>query len=597
MELREYLHGLRRYWVAIVLMTLVGVLAAWGWVAMQRPVYAATASAYIATSEDGANSAGGLQSGTFAQSFVDSFTSYAGWQSTADHVIKALNLTNASARELVGHITVTTPSNTAILAITATGTTPDQAEKLANAWVNGLQATIDTVSGTGKAGSAPVNVFMGDPATASQRPIFPDTRTALLVGGVIGLGFGVAFALIRAASDRRIRNGDEVAEKLGHAVVGTLPEMPAEGKKSRRGADNAFAFPEAMRVLRTNLQFMDVDHPPRTIVVTSPVPGDGKSTVATELARTLAASGASVILVDGDLRRSTVAEKMGMPSGAGLSDVLAGRAEVTALLQRVPDVPNLLVLTAGTMPPNPSEVLGSERMHTLLRNLAAEATVIIDAPPLLPVTDGAVLTHQADGALLVVSVGKTTYDLAQKSLEALTNARGRALGIVLNRAPLRGMDASPYAYAYYAEYDKTAAAYDEPVHRRSTAQDLPDGPLTPAQPTTAVTSPAQQSTDHTMGVSTPAPVGSSGAVPSDADLAAWLTPATAEQATTAQGTASRPPRRQRAAASSPSADDFTYADGAPLPDEPATATGIFTALLNASDTPAPRKTRERTRRP
>ncbi|WP_308492935.1 polysaccharide biosynthesis tyrosine autokinase [Microbacterium terrisoli] len=587
MELRDYLHGLRRYWVAIVLMTLVGVLAAWGWAATQKPVYAASASAYIATSEDGANSVGpGVQSATFAQTFVDSFTSYAGWQSTADHVIDALKL-NSSPRELASHITVTNTQNTAILAITATAATPDQAEQLANAWVKGLQATIDTVNGTGKAGSAPVNVFLGDPATASQKPIFPDTRTALLVGGVIGLGFGVAFALIRAASDRRIRNGDEVADKLGHAVVGTLPEMPVNGKKSKRGPNNAFAFPEAMRVLRTNLQFMDVDHPPRTIVVTSPVPGDGKSTVATELARTLAASGAPVILVDGDLRRSTVAQKMGLPGGAGLSDVLAGRAEVTALLQRVPDMPNLLVLTAGMVPPNPSEVLGSERMHTLLRDLSAEATVIIDAPPLLPVTDGAVLTHQADGALLVVSVGKTTYDLAEKSLEALKNARGRALGIVLNRAPLRGVDASPYAYAYYRGYGKKPAETEaEPVHRRSTAQDLPTAASTPL--IVPASSPAP----------TESPASSTSPAPSDDDLAAWLAPTVAEpDAAAVPRRAPRNPRRQRTTAAPPkSSNDITFADGAPLAGEPDTATGVFTALLGENETPTPRKTRERTRR-
>jgi capsular exopolysaccharide synthesis family protein len=297
-----------------------------------------------------------------------------------------------------------------------------------------------------------MNVFPGNPAQASETPVFPDWRTTLLVGGVVGLGFGVAFALTRTASDRRIRSGEEASEKLGHPVVGTIPERPVEGKKNSRTKDTTFAFDESMRVLRTNLQFMDVDHPPRTIVVTSPTPGDGKSTVSCELALTLAASGTPTVLIDGDLRRPTVASKMGLPAGAGLSDVLAGRATVTELLQRVPGVANLLVLTAGTVPPNPSEILGSDRMHELLGYLSTEATVIIDAPPLLPVTDGAVLAHQSDGALVVVTAGKTTYELAGKAFEALANARGRALGMVINKAPMRGVDASPYAYAYYTYY-------------------------------------------------------------------------------------------------------------------------------------------------
>jgi len=207
---------------------------------------------------------------------------------------------------------------------------------------------------------------------------------------------------------------------------------------------------------------MDVDHPPKTIVVTSPLPGDGKSTVACNLALTMAAAGTTVVLVDGDLRRSMVATTMGLPGGAGLSDVLAGRATLVEVLQRTPKSNNLLVLAAGSVPPNPSEVLGSERMHVLLADLTKHATVIIDAPPLLPVTDGAVLTHQADGALVVVTLGKTTHDLLDKALDTLQKARGRALGIVLNKAPLRGADASPYSYAYRREYASASPLAAEP---------------------------------------------------------------------------------------------------------------------------------------
>ena len=147
---------------------------------------------------------------------------------------------------------------------------------------------------------------------------------------------------------------------------------------------------------------------------------------------------------------------MGLPGGAGLTDVLAGRAQLADVLQRTPRAQNLVVLTAGSVPPNPSEVLGSERMRKLLSELAVYATVIIDAPPLLPVTDGAVLTHQADGALLVATVGKTTYDLIERSIDTLRKANGRPLGIVLNKAPLKGVDSSSYSYEYRREYGDSA---------------------------------------------------------------------------------------------------------------------------------------------
>ncbi|MFY9714068.1 MAG: CpsD/CapB family tyrosine-protein kinase, partial [Microbacterium sp.] len=259
----------------------------------------------------------------------------------------------------------------------------------------------------------------------------------------------------RAVSDRRIRPTDDVEQRLGVPVVGMLPRVDDltgdhrlvdvdATKSDRRGG---FAVREALRVLRTNLQFMDVDHPPRIIVVTSALPGEGKSTVAANLAMTLAAAGSSVVLIDGDLRRPTVSKTLGLSGGAGVTDVLAGRAAVEDVAQRVPNS-SLIVLTAGTIPPNPSEVLGSERMHQLLRDLAVHATVIVDAPPLLPVTDGAVLTHQADGALLVVSAGKTTYDVVERALGALEKVRGRMLGVVLNRVPASGVDSSVYAYGY-----------------------------------------------------------------------------------------------------------------------------------------------------
>jgi capsular exopolysaccharide synthesis family protein len=314
-------------------------------------------------------------------------------------------------------------------------------------------------------------VVAGDSASLPTTPSFPDVQTAMIVGGVLGLGFGIAFAMIRTVSDRRIRAAEDVEQKTGVAVVGTIPIVPGLDDESRLvdskagsgGRHGTFAVTEALRALRTNLQFMDVDHPPKTIVVTSPLPGDGKSTIACNLALTLAAAGTTVVLVDGDLRRSMVATTMGLPGGAGLSDVLAGRAALSEVLQRTPKSNNLLVLAAGSVPPNPSEVLGSERMHTLIADLTKHATVIIDAPPLLPVTDGAVLTHQADGALVVVTLRKTTYDLLEKALDTLRKARGRPLGIVLNKVPLRGADATAYSYEYRRDYTSTKKGEEAPA--------------------------------------------------------------------------------------------------------------------------------------
>jgi capsular exopolysaccharide synthesis family protein len=483
MELRDYARGLRRHWLAIVLMILVGVGISFLWVRMQTPVYEASVDGIAKSQSDGSEEQGFVQVGDPAASAkIPAFLVMADWPDVAEYVIEDLEL-DTTPEQLSTQVDVTNPQGTTILNVVARAESPTAARALAESWIRGMVHTIDEVDGTGTAGSAPVNIVAGGSASLPSEPLFPDLRTSLIVGAVIGLGFGIGFALMRTASDRRVRAADEVEKKTEVSVVGTIPlakQMDVESRlfdPEASGSGPGFAVAEAMRTLRTNLQFMDVDNPPRTIVVTSPLPGDGKSTIACNLALTLAASGSTVTLVDGDLRRSKVAETMGVTRGAGLSDVLAGRADVADVLQRSPQSQNLFILAAGSAPPNPSEVLGSARMKSLLSDLAEHSIVIVDAPPLIPVTDGAVLTHQADGALLVVSLGKTTYDLVEKALDTLHKARGRALGIVLNKAPLKGVDASPYSYEY----------------RRQYGQQVPSGAEHVAQPPAAAPAAAESS--------------------------------------------------------------------------------------------------------
>jgi capsular exopolysaccharide synthesis family protein len=461
MELRDYLRGLRRHVLAILLMTAVGAAVAFGWYSVQTPVYEATAIGVVQTraivDPAAENLAPNPAYDTFARAKLPTYIDMATWKIVADRTIDQLDL-DITANQAVERIEVVNPTDTNSIRITATGGSPEEAAALAEEWLSSLAFAIDSVEGDGTEGSAPINLTTYESAALSDSPIFPSLTTALTVGALVGLGAGVAFALMRTASDQRIRGAADVEARTDLPVVGSIPVASvAAGTRlldaSTAGAKGSgFAVSEALRALRTNLQFMDVDNPPRVIVVTSPLPGDGKSTIACNLALTLAEGGKTVVLVDGDLRRSTVAETMGLPGGAGLTDVLAGRVGIAEVLQRTARWPNMFVLTAGSTPPNPSEVLGSERMHKLVQDLAKHATVIIDAPPLLPVTDGAVLTRQADGAVLVVSVGKTTYELLDKAVDTLAKAGGRALGVVLNRVPLRGAEASSYSYEYRREY-------------------------------------------------------------------------------------------------------------------------------------------------
>ena len=193
--------------------------------------------------------------------------------------------------------------------------------------------------------------------------------------------------------------------------------------------------------------FMDVDNPPRTIVVTSPRPGDGKSTIAANLAAAIAVGGQRVVLIDADLRRPTIAESLGLVEGVGLTDVLVGRLELDEALQRTAEHENLQVLAAGRIPPNPSELLGSRAMRTLVAKLAETSFVVLDAPPVLPVTDAAVVTANADGALVVITSGQTLDTELGDTLSHLAAVNGRALGVILNKTPRKGAGS-----AYYGDY-------------------------------------------------------------------------------------------------------------------------------------------------
>jgi receptor protein-tyrosine kinase len=213
---------------------------------------------------------------------------------------------------------------------------------------------------------------------------------------------------------------------------------------------------EAFRAIRTNLRFLDVDNPPRVIVVGSAVPGEGKSTLAVNLSAALAQSGSRVALVEADLRRPRVARYLGLVEGSGLSNVLSGTATVDDVLQTWRD-PRLQVLAAGPMPPNPSEMLGSTQMRILLASLRETYDyVVVDSPPLLPVTDGAVLSALSDGCLITARHGTTRRAQLTEAMTVLDRVDAKLLGVVLNGVPSAAL-AYGYGYGYAADRSRMPA--------------------------------------------------------------------------------------------------------------------------------------------
>jgi capsular exopolysaccharide synthesis family protein len=463
-ELRSYLPVLRAHWLGIVLLTLFGGLLAFGWSLLQPQVYSADASGYV-TAGTNSDTGNALVGDNLAQSKVKSYIDIGQSRSVAQFAIDELDLTNVSPEQLVSQVEVTNPVDTVLLKVSANGPTPTDARDLAESWLRGIAAQIQVIENPGAvAGSSTgvVQLIPLDSAVLPESPTSPNVRLAIVIGLIAGLMLGLVYAAIRHTFDRRIQNAEAVERETGLSVIGSIPVdrrftdddrlVSMEGATDySRTADDDAAVAEALREVRTNLQFMDVDNPPRVIVVTSPLPGDGKSTTIANLAIALAAGGQRVVLIDGDLRRPTVSRTFNLLEGAGLTDVLAGRSDLVDVMQPWGTSGRLMILAAGNTPPNPSELLGSERMHKLLAELSSQAIVLIDAPPLIPVTDAAILTHNTDGALIVGSVGKTTYDGLNRALQNLQKANGRALGIILNRVPRRS-GAFGYGYGYGSTY-------------------------------------------------------------------------------------------------------------------------------------------------
>lgn len=279
----------------------------------------------------------------------------------------------------------------------------------------------------------------------------------MILGSLVGLALGLAYSITRHRLDRRLRTASQVEKDTGFAVVASVPALgsgdttePRQLVTDPQTTTERLAA-ESFRKLRTNLSFMDVDHPPRVIVVTSPSKGDGKSTIAASLALAIAHAGQPVFLLEGDLRRPRRqdAQEARQLRRCQRRPGRAGPAERGPERRRQEG--QLRVLTSGTRVPNPSELLGSNAMRELLAELSQTGMVIVDAPPLLPVTDGAVLARIADGALVVVSTGKTVDTELTAALGVLERVSGRVLGIVMGRVSKR--TTTPGTYHEYGYYD------------------------------------------------------------------------------------------------------------------------------------------------
>lgn len=471
MDLQNHVRVLRRYWVLIAALTLVGLLTAGTALLNTKPTYISETQLFVST--HGSGSVNELQAGnSFGQARVQSYVKAVVSPTVLQPVINALSLRESPA-QLAKRVIATADSNTVIITVTVADQSPEQAAAIAQGIATSLVDAVGVLEKPTTDAPSPIRMSILTAASVPSAPSAPNVQLYLLLGLGGGLALGVGAAILMSSFDNRVRGEEDIRRVTSASILGGIPFDPdAESKPLVAFTGDHSLRAECFRKLRTSLHFAQVDHG-KTLLITSSLPGEGKTTTAINLAITIAESGRSVVLVDADLRRPMLGEYLGFDRNAGLTTALAGDADVDDLLQPW-GTKNLSVLGSGQIPPNPSELLGSVAMKELVARLAATFdTVIIDAPPLLPVTDASVLAQFVDGVVVVVGCGRIRQTNLRKSIGTLELVEAKILGILPNLLPTKGPEALAYGYP---SYDSDG---QEPKRRSSTRRHraIPSAPV------------------------------------------------------------------------------------------------------------------------
>lgn len=429
MELAGYLRALRKRWYLLILGAVVGLGASVAATAQMPRIYQ-TSMQFQFVDASGAN----LDPVVAQQVASGRAPTYA----ALAHSQPVLNLVKAAMEPKVplGHlkISATLEPQTVFFDLTISGDSQTGVYALAQAFGKAFPTYLSTqfeAAGGGPQGSN-VGLKVFQPPLPPGAPISPHPKRNDAFGLALGLVLGLAGALFAEGLDRSVRGVEEVERLTRLTVLATVP-VEYRGQHSVTARLPRSQRAEAIRQLRTNVQFAGVDRPLRTLLITSATSGEGKTTTAANLAITWAVAGQRVLLIDADLRRPGVATEMGLEGAVGLTSVLVGEMSLKAAVQPWGRDGNLDVLTSGPIPANPSELLGSQRMLKLLDEATGRYEMIIfDSPPLLPVTDASVLARALEGVVLVVKVGSTARDRVRRAVEILRRLDVRIVGITCN---------------------------------------------------------------------------------------------------------------------------------------------------------------------
>ena len=468
MELRNYLHVIRKRWISIVLVVVAAVLVALGQTLTTTPTYDAHSQLFVSV-KGGSSATDVTQGNMFAQNRVTSYVSLATSPRVLQAVADDLGIAGGSPK-LAGRVSASAPPQTVLIDITASDTDPEQAARIANSTANEL---INGVTSVEDVSLVKLSVF--EQAQPPTSPSSPRPTMNLVLGLVVGLVLGLGFAFLREVLNTRLRTQEDIERIVEAGVLGTFSsDSTLEKTPVLTQGDPYSPRAEGFRQLRTHLSFTNLTGGSQSVVVSSSIPGEGKTSTAVNLAIMLAEGGTRVLLVDADLRRPKVATYLGIEGSVGLTGVLTGSVALEDAIQTWGPAGQLHVLASGRLAPNPSELLGSAPMDKLLARLESEyEVVVIDAPPLLPVTDPAVLAANTSGLLLVVSVdGRTKKAELTRAVANLEAVRARTLGVVINRMPIVKGDHNYYDYKPQVDKGRrrSAVAQDRQDMRHGTGK-------------------------------------------------------------------------------------------------------------------------------
>ncbi len=429
-------------------------MAAFAVTSLTTPTYESTTRLFVSTSSN--ESAADLLTGnSFTQQRVKSYADIVTSPAVLDSVVAELSLQD-EADKLADRIATSVPLNTVILEITVSDPSPYKAASIANSVANSLEAVVTNLETVDPTLASPVKLSVIQPGQAAKAPASPRPLLNLALGALIGLALGFGASLLRESLDLRIRSVEDIPEKEEGdvSVLGGITFDPtADSNPLIVHTSPKSTRAEAFRQLRTNIQFVEVAEGRKSIVVTSSIPSEGKSSTIANLAIAMADTGAKVLLVDCDLRKPKMHKYFSVEGAVGLTNLLIGQVKPADVIQRW-GRKHLDLLPAGQVPPNPSELLGSDAMKKFLAKAEKDYDVVLmDSAPLLPVTDAAILSKITGGVAVVIAVGKTTKPQLSAALGHIDAIGGRILGFVMNKIPTKGVDAYRYRYSYkYGSY-------------------------------------------------------------------------------------------------------------------------------------------------